>query len=300
MKLERIAFALIFSAVAGTFIFFASTNTATAPEATKDASTTAAAGPTHGKKLVFSDEFDGQTLSRQNWSTCYDWRKPTETGCTNSGNFEQQWYTEDQLSVQDGNLVLTAAKQAVDVSVQGQSKTFAYKSGMVNSGKGSTVGSARWVGTYGYYEAKMFVSKGQGVWPAFWLLPVDGEWPPEIDVMEFLGNKPSQVLQTVHWRNNDKPAKSDEAITANPDYSADWHTYGVDWEPSKIDWYIDGKKTRTFSGTDVPSKPMEIIIDLAIGGLLPGNADASTPFPRELKVDYVRVYQPNDQVRPRY
>ncbi|HSX31761.1 MAG TPA: glycoside hydrolase family 16 protein [Candidatus Saccharimonadales bacterium] len=299
MKSERLAYLLIGLAVIGTFLFLASTTSQLTPQNPVRNATSKATGPASGKTMVFSDDFYGSGLSQQKWSTCYDWRKSTETGCTNEGNLEQQWYTASQLSVQNGSLVITASKEPVDVAVQGQARSFMYKSGMINSGSG-TAGSnkAHWTGTYGYFEARMKVQKGQGVWPAFWLLPANGQWPPEIDVMEFLGSKPGQVLQTVHWKEDGKHLKSDSVVNKNSDYSATWHTYGVDWEPGQIDWYIDGVKTRSFIGSDVPSTPMEVIVNLAIGGLLPGNADGSTPFPRQLAVDYVRVFQTNDQIRP--
>lgn len=258
----------------------------------------AAAGPQDGRTLVFNDSFDAPALDDKKWSTCYDWRLPAESGCTNGGNFEQEWYTGDQVKIEDGHLVLTAEKKPMDVAVQKQVKTFDYRSGMVNSGRGSTGGSVRWAGTYGYYEARIKFQTGQGVWPAFWLLPTDKEWPPEIDIMEFIGSKPGEILQTLHWAEGDSSQKSEVVVKGLTDYSADWHTYAVDWQPDRVDWYIDGKKTRSYTGSQVPHEPMEIILNLAIGGQLPGNADATTPAHREMRVDYVRVYQSNEQARP--
>src|SRR5262249_36815452 len=156
------------------------------------------------------------------------------------------------------------------VVVQKQAKTFQYQSGMINSGKGSTNSPIRWASTYGYYEAKVKLQGGKGVWPAFWLLPTDRPWPPEIDIMELVGSKPNQILQTLHWQSKDGPQKNETIVSDNPDYTTDWHTYAIDWQSDRIDWYIDGKKTKTYTGPDVPSKPMEIILNLAMGGLLPG------------------------------
>lgn len=306
MRLEKLAyfFGVIF--VVATFLGFAIAQDRTVPhtaavsQAAKPSQTTLAAATAaiSGKKLVFGDEFSGTKLNDGNWATCYDWRLPTETGCTNGGNFEQEWYTNSQVQVQSGNLVLTADQDPVDVSVQKQPKSFDYQSGMVNSGAGATNSSVRWVGTYGYFEAKMKFQKGQGIWPAFWLLPANKQWPPEIDAMEFIGSKPNQILQTVHWQVAGAPQKDSAVISGEKDYSVGWHTYGVDWEPDHIDWYIDGKKTRSYEGPNIPNTPMEIIIDLAVGGLLPGNVDKTTLFPSELWVDYVHVYQATSQARP--
>lgn len=296
MKVEQIVYYSTAALVVGIFLFFVIVQDLGRPaQPTTVLETDKVVA---GKKLVFGDEFDTQTLNSKNWTTCYDWRRPSETGCTNHGNFEQQWYIPEQVQVKDGFLVLTAQKKAVDAAVQDKVKSFAYVSGMVNSGSGDTGTNVRWAGTYGYYEAKIKFQKGQGVWPAFWLLPVDRTWPPEIDIMEFIGHKPDEILQTVHWQDGDKPAKSDVVIKGQQEYSDGWHTYAVDWRPDGIDWYIDGNKTRSYTGGNVPDKPMAIILNLAIGGLLPGNADETTQFPREMLVDYVRVYQSEDQIRP--
>lgn len=298
--IERIVYALTVLLVVGMFGFFATSNQSNSitPPATARVAGDTSLGPTVNKKMVFNDEFDGVELNAKNWSTCYDWRKASETGCTNGGNFEQQWYTDSQVKLENGQLILTAVKQPVDVAVQSQVKSFDYISGMINSGRGEADRAVRWSGTYGYYEARMLVQKGQGVWPAFWLLPIDKEWPPEIDIMEFIGSKPGEILQTLHWEGDGKPLKSDVIVAEAADYSGDWHTFGVDWRADGIDWYIDGKKTRAYVGPNVPHEPMEIIVNLAIGGLLPGNADASTPASPMLRVDYVRVYQATDQIRP--
>ncbi len=255
--------------------------------------------PQDGKVLVFSDEFNKSALDNKKWSTCYDWHLSTESGCTNNGNLEQEWYTGDQVKLENGHLTLTAEKKPMDVAVQKQVKTFDYRSGMLNSGRGSTSDSVRWAGTYGYFEARVKFQTGQGVWPAFWLLPIDKEWPPEIDIMEFIGSRPGEILQTLHWDTSGIAQKSETLTKGETDYAGTWHTYAVDWQPDRIDWYIDGKKTKSYTGPDVPSEPMEIILNLAIGGQLPGNADATTPTTREMNVDYVRVYQTSQQARPR-
>jgi beta-glucanase (GH16 family) len=301
VKAERITYIFGIVIVVGTFLFFASgvqSNNHPQPASPQLTANVVPYSPVTGKKLVFSDEFNGSSLNSNNWATCYDWRRPSETGCTNNGNFEQEWYNDDQVKVADGQLNITTINDPIDVSVQNQAKTFEYRSGMVNTGSGSTNGTVRWAGTYGYYEARMKFQAGQGVWPAFWLLPVNKQWPPEIDVMEFLGNKPNEILQTLHWQANGQPQESSVVIKRAQDYSNSWHTYGVDWEPGKIDWYIDGKLTRSYVGPNIPDTPMEIIINLAIGGLLPGNANTTTPFPSQLQVDFVRVYQADAQIRP--
>jgi beta-glucanase (GH16 family) len=281
MKLERFAYCFGIIIVLGVFLCFATIeNRGNTPKSTSAASYTPSV--TTGKRLVFSDEFNRSTLDSSKWVTCYDWRRSAETGCTNSGNFEQQWYTTDQLSIHTGQLFITANNKPIDVSVGGQAKTFAYQSGMISSGRGGNDSSTRWAGTYGYYEAKLKFGK---------------QWPPEIDIAEFVGGKPNEILQTLHWQQDSTPLESSAAIKGQ-DYSGGWHTYGLDWREDGIDWYIDGIKTRSYTGPHVPNQPMEIILNLAIGGTLPGNATKATPFPQTLQADYIRVYQSKDQIRP--
>lgn len=240
---------------------------------------------------VFSDDFNGNKLDAHKWVTCYDWRQPSESGCTNSGNFEQEWYTPQQVTVQNGSAVLTAINDPITVTTNSGPKTYLYRSGMISTGRPNAQGQVKWSATYGYYEARLKFDGGQGVWPAFWLLPIDRSWPPEIDVMEFLGNDPTHILLTSHWKDASGQPQKDSSIIQGPDFTTGWHTYAVNWQPNSITWYVDGMLQKTVTGIEVPHQPMEIILNLAIGGTLPGNANATTLFPRTLQIDYVRVYE---------
>lgn len=240
---------------------------------------------------VFSDNFSGSKLDGTKWTTCYDWRLPTEDGCTNAGNYEQEWYMPQQVSIRDGAAIITASNSPVVAQAKNGRTTYSYRSGMISTGRPDTQRGVLWSATYGLYEARLKFDGGQGVWPAFWLLPTDRSWPPEIDAMEFLGNDPSHVLLTSHWKNAAGRPQKDSSTIAGPDFTVGWHTYAVNWQPDSVKWYIDGVLKKTVTGIAVPHVPMEIILDLAIGGMLPGNADASTPFPRTLQIDYVRVYE---------
>jgi beta-glucanase (GH16 family) len=120
---------------------------------------------------------------------------------------------------------------------------------------------------------------------------VEKMWPPEIDAMEIIGSKPNDVLMTYHWKSpNGQPIK-DVSTYSNLTQPNGWHTYAVNWEPGYIDWYVDGKLRKSVSGSSVPSKSMEIIINLAIGGTLPGYPDLSTLKSASVGIDYVKVYQ---------
>ncbi len=235
--------------------------------------------PGTGWTMVFNDEFEGTTLDASKWSTCYQWALDYGFTYCRAGNDELQWYQPDDVSVQNGQLHLKAEKRVV----QGAN----YTSGMVDShGKFNFL--------YGYAEARFRVPKGKGLWPAFWMLPQDKTWPPEIDIMEILGDRPNLAYTTLHWgQENNSTGK----VFNGPDFSADFHTFAVNWQPGLIIWYIDGVEVfRTTTNT--PDKAMYVILNLAVGGAWPGSPDASTVFPSTFDVDYVRVWQQGQPTSP--
>lgn len=255
-------------------------------------SSRASGAQTNSRTLVFGDEFEGSEVDESKWNFCYDGYSEQYQGCVNYGNWENQWYKRSQVSQKAGSLVLTAErKEAVGDNRYGAEQTYAYTSGMVSSGARDTNSAVKWEGSYGYYEAKILVPKGQAVWPAFWLLPTDRSWPPEIDIMEVLGQKPDQYLTTYHWPTAEgTPAQQSQTHDVGENLSDGWHVFAVDWREGKIDWYLDDKLMYSVEGENVPSKNMQIILNLAVGGMLPGEIDDTTPDKLLMLVDYVRVY----------
>jgi beta-glucanase (GH16 family) len=239
---------------------------------------------------IFDDEFSENTLDRHTWATCYEWYDTHTHGCTNSGNNEQEWYVDDQVSVADGHAILTAIDQPITVQKNGAPKTFSYRSGMISTGRKTLNGSPSFQAAYGYYEARIKFDGGKGIWPAFWLLPTDKKWPPEIDIMEFLGQPRNKLLLTYHWGDTPEQHQQDSSIIYGPDYTNGWHTYAVNWQPGTIEWFVDGVLKKSATDTTVPNKPMQIIVNLAVGGVLPGNADTTTTFPSHVYIDYMRAY----------
>jgi beta-glucanase (GH16 family) len=228
----------------------------------------------HGWKLVFSDEFNGHELDTTKWNTCYPWVE--DGGCTNSGNNELEWYQPDEVSVQDGLLRLRAQDRSVK-------EGFPYTSGMVTSHR-------KFSFQYGYVEARFKVPAGQGMWPALWLLPENEQWPPEIDILEVLGNAPSTIYTTLHYTTNGTDHYSSGSSWRGYDFSAGFHTIGLLWEPHLIAWIIDG--VERFSVTDnVPQEPFYFLANLAVGGNWPGSPNASTVFPGYFEIDFIRIYQ---------
>ena len=138
--------------------------------------------------------------------------------------------------------------------------------------------------TYGYFEMRAKLPAGKGVWPAFWLLPMDLSWPPEIDVMESVGD-PSKVYVTYH----SSAAKLDGVeLRVAP---GAFHVYAVSWTRTDVIWFIDGKEVRRAPTPPDMHKPMYMLANVALGGDWAGQPDASTPFPARLQIDYIRAYR---------
>lgn len=216
--------------------------------------------------LTFEDDFATFDATKWNYALRY--------GRTHGDELE--YYLDANATVSGGNLILTAKQEA--------SNGYNYTSGAVNTfGKFSQ--------TYGYFEARMQIPSGQGLWPAFWLLPTStNPWPQdgEIDVMECLGQSPSIAYMTNHYLLNGSAAQTSASYTGS-DFSTGFHTFGVLWQKDLLVWYVDGAE-RAISITGVPSTPCYLILNLAVGGSWPGAPNQATLFPASLFVDWVRVW----------
>jgi len=222
------------------------------------------------------EDFEGSGLQQDRWATCYYFRS---SGCTNEYNGELQAYQDHNVTVADGKLSLTARREAAPGFLQdGTRRQFQYTSGMVSSHGHMSF-------QYGYVEFRAKLPKGRGLWPALWLLPEGRGWPPEIDVMEYIGSQPDRVYMTNHP--GDGSAATSFAYVG-PDFSQDWHTFALDWRPEGLTFYVDGVQ-RGATSTGVPHVPMYLVMNVAVGGSWPGNPDDSTQFPATMEVDYVRV-----------
>ncbi|MBF9234422.1 family 16 glycosylhydrolase [Microvirga alba] len=221
------------------------------------------------------------------WDTGYPWT--VANGGTNEGNGELQWYINANYaptaglgtySANNGIMNITAAPTSA--AAKSYINGYDYTSGMITTFHSFSQ-------TYGYFEMRAKLPAGQGLWPAFWLLPTDQSWPPEIDVMEVIGSAPNTLETTVHYDSNGH--KMDNKSATVQGMTTGFHTYGVDWERDKITWYYDGQnvhETATPVGLD---KPMYMLANLAVGGSWPGAPDNSTNFPATLEIDYIRAYK---------
>lgn len=208
-----------------------------------------------------------------------------------ANNGEKQWYVNPEyqpsngapalpnpFSISNGILTIHAAPAAdiIKPTIGGQD----YTSGVLST-------YHEFSQTYGYFEMRAQLPAGNGLWPAFWLLPADGTWPPEIDVMEQLGRDPTTIYTSIHTSASGASQTGAESVGNT---SLSFHTYGVDWEPDTITWYFDGQKIYQTATPADADAPMYMIANLAVGGHWPGNPDSSTPFPADMKIDYLRAY----------
>jgi beta-glucanase (GH16 family) len=157
-----------------------------------------------------------------------------------------------------------------------------------------------------YFEGRMKLLRGRGMWSAFWPVPGpvdDSDTPPEVDIMEHLGHDTTKIYMTNHWGIHSPYSRHEYAGEAQgtylgPDYPAAFHVFVVDWEPTHITWYIDAVKrhqvtTHVLIGPGCGFGGFEPIINLPVGGTgsWPGIPDAQTMFLAALLVDYISVYQ---------
>ncbi|RQW09248.1 glycosyl hydrolase family protein, partial [candidate division KSB1 bacterium] len=185
-------------------------------------------------------------------------------------------------------------------------KKEAYGGSSYTSTRLRTKGKGDWL--YGKFEIRAKMPIGQGIWPALWLMPTFekyGGWAAsgEVDMVEYLGHEPSKVYGTLHfggqWPNNQQKGRA--YTLTNGTFQQDFHLFSMEWEEGAFRWIVDGVLYQTqgkgdwwSSGGAFPA-PFDdyfhLLMNLAVGGNWPGAPDASTQFPQELVIDYVRVYQ---------
>jgi len=235
--------------------------------------------------LVWHDEFEGAAGTPPDPT---HWAH--EVNGDGGGNKELQYYTDspDNAALDGkGNLVITALEEPF----MGK----AYTSARLTT-------NGLFAHTYGRYEARMRLAAGRGLWPAFWILGDDFAqvgWPTtgEIDIMEEFGSDTTDVMGSVHgpgYGPVDIPATKSVSIPSGTDQG--FHVYAIEWDPQSIVFLVDDVPYFQITPARRPSyarwvwdHPFDIILNLAVGGLGPGNPDTSTTFPQTIAVDYVRV-----------
>lgn len=239
-------------------------------------STSAFSQKKEGYKLIWEDEFNGNSLDTLSWS--YD------VGDNGWGNNELQNYTfGNNVVIENGILKIIAKKE----------------NGKYTSSRIITKNKRKF--TYGLIEIRAKVPAGKGSWPALWMLGeniTEVAWPKcgEIDIMEHVGKNPGFVHTSIH-------NASGYGVTPYTKYKKikklfeDYHIYGIDWSKDKIVFLIDGKKIYTYAPKQKDKKtwPFDkdffIIFNLAVGGNWGGPAVDDSIFPLSFDIDYIKVYQ---------
>ncbi len=213
--------------------------------------------------LVWNDEFEEDQIDIDKWKI--------EDSYINKNN-EKQYYSSDEVYVNNGNLVIRSQKRN-----KGEKE---FTSGLVST-------NGKYAQMYGRFEIRAKLPEGKGIWPAHWLLNILGKWPPEIDICETYGQ--NKVYMTNHYESLNK-AHSEGIGCEVLNLSSDFHTFALEWEPEEMRWYIDGIKKFT-TNKHIPDIPFYLILNTAVGGDWPGNPDSSTKFPQYHRIDYVRIYR---------
>ncbi len=230
-------------------------------------------------QLVWQDEFDGNTLNPNNWSY--------QLGNNGWGNAELQNYTNSNAQVSNGTLKIIANEPSPNY----------YESSRIRSLNLKDI-------KYGKLEASIKLPFGQGIWPAFWMMPscdIYGGWPSsgEIDIMEYLGHQQNKCYATCHFGNSptDKSSIGNSYTLASGNFSDDFHLFSIEWSENNIKWFVDNNQILEIDDPDVGNyiypfnEEFHFILNVAVGGNWPGYPDASTTFPQVMEVEYVKAFQ---------
>ncbi len=240
---------------------------------------------------VWADEFNGTSVDSSKWEFMIG--TGTNYGLPPGwGNNELQYYRSQNATVDNGRLLITAREQR-------------YRGKDYTSARLRTLNKGDW--TFGRFEAQIKMTVGQGIWPAFWMMPTDnvyGGWPQsgEVDIMENIGSEPSTVHGTIHFGDpypNNQSSGASFTLPGGQRFTDGFHTFAVEKEAGVIRWMVDDVlySTKTPADTAGYTWPFDerfhFLLNVAVGGDWPGPPDATTVFPQTLEVEYVRVYDGN-------
>ncbi|MDA7501869.1 family 16 glycosylhydrolase [Chitinophagales bacterium] len=240
-----------------------------------------------GMTLLWSDEFEGTSLNESVWT--YE----IGNGSWGWGNNELQYYRRENTMMTEGNLVI----QAREENYVG----FDYTSSRL-------ITRNKFDFTFGRVDIRAVLPEGQGIWPALWML---GDkigsvgWPAcgEIDIMELVGHQPSTVHGTIHYKDaggNHQFKGTSRNLVGGERFSEEFHVFSLEWSENQVNWYLDDQLYFSANpgtlGNENPypfNEPFFFIFNVAVGGQWPGSPNASTSFPQNMIVDYIRVFQEN-------
>jgi beta-glucanase (GH16 family) len=252
-----------------------------------------------GCELVWADEFDTDgTPNPENWDYEHGFVR----------NNELQWYQPQNAKVEEGHLIIQAIHERLAnprYSEEGRSWTSRRKFAEYTSASLKTQGKHAWL--YGRFVMRAKIPTAPGMWPAFWTLG-SGSWPRcgEIDVMEYYRG---MILANAAWQGKGWRVAWD-AVQApihelgDSTWADRFHVWRMDWTAEKIDLYVDDHLINTIdtavadgtgpNGANPFRKPHYLLVNLAVGGQNGGDP-SDAPMPAKYVIDFVRVYQPNDE-----
>jgi beta-glucanase (GH16 family) len=234
----------------------------------------------------WNDEFNGTALDLTSWGF--------DVGGSGWGNNELQYYTNNRpenIYLSNGNLVIQAKKEAFS----GKEYT---SSRILTKGKREF--------TFGRIDIRAKLPVAKGLWPALWMLgkKIDQtNWPScgEIDIMELVGTNPNKVHGTLHWASASSSTTRVQYGTAytlpSGTFADKFHVFTTIWSADNVEILMDDISYYKFNRSNVGAaaypfnEPFFLIFNVAVGGDWPGSPDASTTFPQQMVVDYVRVFK---------
>jgi beta-glucanase (GH16 family) len=225
--------------------------TASAATVTRAALSAARTVPTPKGKPVFNATFRGMHLNAKIWDTCYPKMANYHGGCRNWGNPEEaEWYLRSQVRLSGGSVHLIARRErTVGTTSTGARHVYGCRSGMITSYPGFKF-------EYGIVKVVANIPQGKGLWPALWLAAANGQFPPEIDIVESWG-----VNGTTGSFYHPVTGHHSRAIYS-PKLTRGWHTYTLSWTRSRLAYYVDKKLVLTVTKS-VPRQRMYLLADLA-------------------------------------
>jgi beta-glucanase (GH16 family) len=238
------------------------------------------AKPPEGWLLAFDEEFDGTQLDRSKWTTTMSFLGTLGPRYHNDRYLS---YTLDENVVfSDGHLRLRTDRRTIEGTEP--SGTFDYTQGLIST-------DGKFSFTYGYIEIRAKYPVGKGLWPCFWLMPQDQQWPPEFDIAEYYAGRHTMHFGLVHGSVTKTIWES--AYDWSSNLEAEWHTYALEWTAGHAVWFVDGIRQNSVEAEYVPAGPMFILLSNSVSSRFgpSGAPDEKTVFPNDLEVQYVRVYQ---------
>jgi beta-glucanase (GH16 family) len=245
-------------------------------------------------QIIFSDEFNGNSLDRTKWELCPEWDRQGRSS-----------WRDDMVSVSDGMLRLKFRRDAALGASRSRNREVAdnwIRAGAIRSLAKNY--NPLFENSYGYYEARIKFPVVSGTWGAFWLmsrtqwiLTDEGRIGTEIDIVESIGNHEGRYNAALHWNGygaHHKSVGSDNVVMPVNIYDGEFHIFSLDWSPSEYIFYVNGIELwrvdggAQFRNSGINQNPnyIKFSVESAVwAGAIPEDFTEA-----EMLVDYVRVY----------